>query len=396
MKKPGSLLRNTRKTGRLAPLKTCGVPLWMAARDPRPFALLSTRIITALALILPASTVTALAAARPQMTVIQLTSNANCNSGGQYYPSIDGKGQKIAFTSWCDLQPGGNPDLNSELYVMNADGTGLTQLTFSTGPGADEPAISYNGQKVVFCSNSDLVPGQNSDGNSEIFIVNTDGSGLRQLTHSTGGDPENFGGNTHPRLDPGGQRITFSSDRDLIPGHNTDGNHELFLINIDGTGLRQLTNTTGGYGVFDPGGLDSTGTKVIFDSDRDMAPGGNPDGNYELYMMNINGTGLVQLTNTTGGVGCVGPVWTPNTQMVTFWSDRDLAGNNPDGDYEVFRMNLNGTGLIQVTAGTGGFGAAPWGITPDGKNITVESDRDLVPGGNPGFNSEIYLIKLRP
>ena len=50
----------------------------------------------------------------------------------------------------------------------------------------------------------------------------------------------------------------------------------------------------------------------------------------------------------------------------------------------------------QVTAGTGGFGSAPWGITPDGKTITVESDRDLVPGSNTGANSEIYLIKLHP
>jgi len=339
----------------------------------------------------------ATAAARPQLTIVQLTSNPNCNGGGEYYPSIDGGGQRIAFTSWCDLVPGGNTDQNSELFAMNADGTGLTQLTFTTGgTGISEPAISYNGQKVVFASDRDLVPGSNADFNSEIFVVNIDGSGLAQLTHSTGGDPNNFGGNTHPRLDPKGRLVTFSSDRDLVPGSNSDGNHELFVVGINGTGLAQLTHTTGGYGVFDPGGLDSTGTKVIFDSDRDMVPGGNTDGNYEIFMMNVNGTGLTQLTHTTGGSGCLGPVWTPNTETVTFWSDRDLVGNNADADYEVFRMNVDGTGLVQVTAGTGGFGSAPWGITADGKSITVESDRDLVPGSNAAFNGEIYLIKLRP
>jgi Tol biopolymer transport system component len=339
----------------------------------------------------------ATAAARPQLTVIQLTSNPNCSGGGNYYPSIDASGQKIAFTSWCDLVPGGNPDGNSELFAMNADGTGLTQLTFSTGgTGIYNPAISSNGQKVVFASDRDLVPGSNTDLNSEIFVVNINGSGLVQLTHSTGGDVNNFGGNSHPRLSPAGHRVAFSSDLDLVPGSNSDGNHELFLVNIDGTGLVQLTHTTGGYGVFDPGGLDSTGTKVIFDSDRDMVTGGNTDGNTEIFMMNVNGTGLVQLTNTSGGAGCLGPVWTPNTQTITFWSDRDLVGNNADANYEVFRMNIDGTGLVQVTAGTGGFGSAPWGITSDGKSITVESDRDLVPGSNAGFNSEIYLIKLRP
>ena len=339
----------------------------------------------------------AVAASLPQITVVQLTSNPTCNGGGNYYPSIDAYGKRVAFTSYCDLVPGGNADGNSELFVMNSDGTGLTQLTFTSGGlGINEPAISPNGQKVVFAAAMDLVPGSNPDLNSEIFVVSIDGSGLVQVTHSTGGDPNNFGGNTHPRLDPAGRRITFSSDRDLVPGGNSDGNHELFLINVDGTGLRQLTHTTGGYGVFDPGGLDITETKVIFDSDRDMVPGGNADGNSEIYMMYVSGAGLVQLTNTTGGAGCIGPVWTPNTQTVTFWSDRDFVGNNPDGNYEVLRMNLNGTGLAQITAGTGGFGSAPWGITADGKNIAVESDRDLVPGSNPALNGEVYLVKLRP
>jgi len=355
----------------------------------------TNRVLTPLVLLMLA--MSAVPATLPQLTVVQLTSNPNCGGAGNYYPSIDAGGKKIAFTSFCDLVPGGNADGNSDLFVMNSDGTGLTQLTFTVGGlGINEPAIAPNGQKIVFAAATDLLPGENPDLNSEIFIVNIDGTGLAQVTHSTGGDANNFGGNSHPRLDPQGGHITFSSDLDLVPGGNSDGNHELFLIRIDGTGLRQLTHTTGGYGVFDPGGLDITGTKVIFDSDRDMVPGGNTDGNSEIYMMNVNGTGLVQLTNTTGGAGCVGPVWTPNTQTVTFWSDRDFVGNNPDGNYEVFRMSLNGTGLTQITAGNGGFGAAPWGITADGKNIAVESDRDLVPGSNAGFNSEIYLIKLRP
>jgi len=358
------------------------------------FALAAASAFAIFTLAVPAS-----AATRPQITFIQLTSNPDCNSGvGAVYPSIDAAGQKIAFTSTCDLVTGGNPDGNGELFVMNTDGTGLTQLTFSTGGiGVYNSAIAASGKKVVFASDRDLIPGRNPDLNSEIFVVNIDGSGLRQLTHTTGGDPNNFGGNSHPRLDPTGRTVAFSSDLDLVPGSNTDGNHELFVINLDGTGLRQLTNTTGGYGVFDPGGLDITGTKVIFDSDRDMVPGGNTDGNSELYMMNVDGTALVQLTNTTGGQGCIGPVWTPNGQTVVFWSDRDFVGNNPDQNYEVFRMNIDGSGLTQITAGTGGFlGSVPWGLTADGKTIAVESDRDLVPGGNAGFHYEIYLVRLAP
>jgi Tol biopolymer transport system component len=281
---------------------------------------------------------------------------------------------------------------------MNANGTGLKQLTFSTGGiGSYHPAMSPSGRKIVFTSEADLIPGGNADLNAEIFVINVEGAGLRQLTHTTGGDPNNFGGNTHPRMSWSEQKVSFSSDRDLVLGSNTDGNHELFLVNADGGGVRQLTNTTGGYGVFIASGLDMTDSKVAFDTDRDMVPGGNIDGNWDLFMMNINGTGLVQLTHTTGGTGCIGPVWTLNGQTVAFWSDRNLLGNNADEGYEVFRMQVNGTALVQVTAGTGGYlGSAPWGIAAKGTVMAVESDRDLVPGGNGTFNLEIYLIELRP
>ena len=209
------------------------------------------------------------------MTIVQLTSNPNCNGAGSYYPSIDSAGKKIAFTSWCDLVPGGNSDGNSELFVIDVGRYGLDAAHFHVGgSGANEPAISPNGQKSRFCVRLGSGTGHNADLNSEIFVVNIDGSGLRQLTHTTGGDLNNFGGNTHPRIDPEDKRITFSSDLDLVSGHNSDGNHELFLINIDGPGVTQLTNTTGGYGVFDSGQVwIQPAPKVIFDSDRDMVPG---------------------------------------------------------------------------------------------------------------------------
>lgn len=342
-------------------------------------------------------TFSAKAAVHPELSIIQLTSDTNCSAPGYYYPAIDAKGNTIAFTSYCDLVPGGNPDQNAEAFVMNVDGTGLRQLTFSTNClGSQEVGTSGNGERIVFSSDCDLLPGNNSDGNSEIFTVQADGSGLVQLTHSAGGDPANFGGNTHPRLDPAGLRVTFSSDRDLIPGSNPDGNHELFLMGVNGSGLRQLTSTTGGYGVFGGGSLDASGTKIVFDSDRDMVAGGNTDGNSDLFLMNVDGTGLTQLTNTTGGNGCVGPILSSNGLIVSFWSDRDLAGNNADADYETFHMDLDGSNLVQLTAGTGGFGTAPWGITGDGTTVSVESDRDLVPGNNPGHNFEIFLVRLRP
>jgi len=307
---------------------------------------------------------------------------------------VDATGKKVAFTSNCDLVPGGNADGNAELFYMNTDGTGLRQLTTSVGGfGVGNTSLDLGGHRIVFTSDRDLVPGGNADGNDELFGINVDGTGLRQLTHTTGGNEVcGFPGNSHPRFDFSGQRITFDSDRDLVPGQNADGNTELFVMNADGSGVVQLTSTTGNCGSGE-GSLDGTGTQVVFDSDHDLVAGQNTDGNSEIFKMNVDGTGLVQLTSTVNpdGYGSYQPWWTPDTETIVF------RGDGSDGvTPQLFRMNGNGTRVVQVTCGFGGFGSSPWGITPDGKTISIESSSDLVPGSNSDLNFELYLMRLRP
>ena len=83
--------------------------------------------------------------------------------------------------------------------------------------------------------------------------MNTDGTELLQLTSTTGGI-----GAIHPALDLSGQKIVFASDRDLIAGGNTDENFEIFTIQVNGTGLTQLTRTTGGNSLCAGGGPGET------------------------------------------------------------------------------------------------------------------------------------------
>lgn len=331
-------------------------------------------------------------AGRPQLNVSQLTVTRGCNSGGSFYPSIDASGKAVAFTSTCDLVAGGNTDGNGDLFFMNADGTGLRQLTTTVGGiGVFNTSLSPSGRRIVFASDRDLVPGGNVDGNQELFVIDVNGAGLRQLTHTTGGNPVCGFGSAHPRFDPSGQKITFDSDRDLVPGENADGNDELFLMNADGTGIQQLTNTTGNCGCGE-GSLDDTGTHVLFDSDHDLIPGQNTDQNNEIFKMNLDGSDLVQLTSTVNpaGAGSVAPWWTPDTKTIVF------RGDGADGVFQLFRMNGDGTNLVQVTCAPGAFASAPWGITADGSTIPVESDADLVPGSNRDLDFEVYLLKLRP
>ena len=333
----------------------------------------------------------------PQISFLQLTSTSGCVAdGGSYYPTFDRLLKKVAFTSSCDLVPGHNTDGNGEVFVMNTDGTGLVQLTSTTGGiGAIHPALDQTGQKIVFASDRDMISGGNTDENFEIFTIQLNGTGLTQLTRTTGGNSlcagGGPGGSSDPRFNSAATRIIFGSDRDLVSGENTDGNGEIFEMNLTGTGLTQLTHSTGGCGNGEPS-LDATGTKVLFSSDRDLVAGSNTDGNYEVFSMNTNGSDIVQLTNTVNpaGVGSVAPRWTPDTNTIVF------RGDGANATYQIFRMNGDGSGLEQITWNTGGFGSAPWWISGDGKTIAVESDRDLVPGSNRDLNFEIYAIRMTP
>ena len=82
---------------------------------------------------------------------------------------------------------------SQEIFIINRDGTGLIQLTHS---GAYEPHWSSENNKIVFCSNR--------DGNPEIYVMNSDGSDQTRLTNNTFNDKE-------PAWSPNGTHIAFSS-----------------------------------------------------------------------------------------------------------------------------------------------------------------------------------------
>jgi len=87
------------------------------------------------------------------------------------YAAFPGSNGKIAFHS--------NRDGDWEIFVMNADGSGQTQLTFNTANDA-WPAWSPDGSKIAFASDR--------DGDNEIWVMNSDGSSQTQLTFNTAND----------------------------------------------------------------------------------------------------------------------------------------------------------------------------------------------------------------
>jgi Tol biopolymer transport system component len=183
--------------------------------------------------------------------------------------TVSPRGDKIVFTS--------DRSGDLELFVMDIDGSNVTQVTF--GLGYDGGAFfSPDGSKLVFRSSRPQTPeeqqaykdllkeGMVTPTNMEIYVCNIDGSNLVQVT--------NLGkANWAPYFHPSGEKILFSSN------HHSDRGYQfnIFMIDLDGNNLKQITfdKTFDAFPMFS-----FDGKKLIFSSNRNN--GGTRDTNIFL------------------------------------------------------------------------------------------------------------------
>jgi TolB protein len=251
-------------------------------------------------------------------------------------------------------------DGDAEIYAMRPDGSERRRLTDNTVADAD-PDWSPDGRRIVFVSAQDSTPGAPAR-RPEVFVMNADGSGMRRLHESAG--PA-----AHPRWSPDGQHITFERyDTDVqrfrpyimnsdgtgvrllsaAPGENfslewsPDGSHLLFLSNrsprnwwtmyvmrADGTEERQVAGDEACFSNVDHARWSPDGTRIVYVCTD----------NYEaaLYGIGVDGTGRVQLASPG-----IFPVWSPDGEQLAFSS-------NVTGSFEIYLRDQATGAISQVT-----------------------------------------------
>jgi VCBS repeat-containing protein len=258
------------------------------------------------------------------MTVFtNLTNNAAQDTRADWSPD----GTRIVFDTARDG--------NNEIYVMNADGTGLVRLT-NNGADDSQPAWSPDGSKIAFMSDR--------SGTYEVWVMNADGSGLTQLT--------NVGGSTvsgQPAWSPDGSKIAFTSDRAGGSGF------EIYVMNANGSSVTKLTTASGDDS--EPA-WSPDGSKIVFSSTR--------DGNSEIYVMNADGSGQTRLTNNSALDRT--PVWSPDGSKIAYSSN--LSGTN-----QIYIMDANGANQTAVTSAPSAVSFPDW--SPDGQTLLFTCNNEV-------------------
>jgi len=252
-------------------------------------------------------------------------------AGANQDPVWSAAAQRVAFVS--------TRDGNSQIYSMHLDGSSQTRLTNNSAADTS-PAWSPDGSRIAFVSNR--------DGNPEIYVMNADGSGQTRLTNNSASD-------TAPVWSPDGTRLAFITDR--------DGNPELYVMSADGSNQKRLTN----------------------DPEPESQPAWSPNGSWiayvrgsgtsaEIYISVPDGSGQLRLTNNSAAD--TQPAWSPDSSHLAFVSERD-------GNPEIYTMLADGSAQTRLTNSAGRDDNPLW--SPNGSLIAFSSDRDGFP--------QVYIMK---
>jgi eukaryotic-like serine/threonine-protein kinase len=243
-----------------------------------------------------------------------------------------------------------NREGNSEIYVMNLDGTGLRRVTNNK---TEETSANWSpdGKRIVFESSPQI--GVESD----IWIMDADGSNQQNLSNFPGLD-------MRPIFSPDGTKIAFGSNRSLTDRREAN----IWVMNSDGSNPKQLTDNT------------------AFESDPNWSPDSKKivytkamtGSVFDIWMMNADGAEQTNVSNTDKADEAL-PVFSPDGQRLVYSTNFESLSPR----YDLWIMTTDGENRQRVTINPANDLEAVW-----------LSDTKLVFQSNRETNYKIYQTDI--
>jgi hypothetical protein len=264
--------------------------------------------------------------------------------GGPAFAAYPGANGKIAYEEDNGVEP--------EIFVMNADGSGQTNLTNDPGVPPNtvndrDPVWSPDGTRIAFS--------RANQGHQNIYVMNADGSGRIELTPGPDVTGEANGG-IEPTWSPSGTHIAYNHSGDIWVMSASGGSKVRLEFGSgletwpawspDGTKIAFIR----GFDVWVGPATGGVPTQLTTGAGSEKGPDWSPEGSkivYErsghIWSMNSNGSGQTDLTTGLNETGTL-PAWSPDGSKIVFDSNGFTAPNG----YDIFVMNPDGTGVTRL------------------------------------------------
>jgi hypothetical protein len=254
--------------------------------------------------------------------------------------------QNRALDTAPDISPGGTQivfvsdrDGNEEIYRMNSDGSDVRRLT--TEPAKDSyPFWSADGARIIFCS-------QRDDGRTyEVYLMNSDGTDPIRITHNSVSEEWAY-------LSPDMQKIVYAVGP--FPRYS------LYVMNVDGSDPRQIfsSDKSAAFPKWSRDGKTIACNHAALSAGRIVG---------DIGLMNGDGSNFRQITQTGAGFVSEGPYWSPDGSRIVFQSNRT-------GNFQIYVMNADGSDPVRLTNHHGNDYYPSWGPVPAPPEPTLLSLR---------------------
>lgn len=315
-------------------------------------------------------------ASQDGVTLTAVTQNTSA-SLDSIYPAFNSTGANLTFTSLEALTglANGTSALSYNIWKSTSTGSSPTHLTGNSVAGLDgnsPPVYSPDGTKIVFASKTAISGSFNgtASGSYNIWIINSDGSGITPLTANTNSGLDSI----QPVWDPGGSIIYFASKTATNGTFNGTASlsYNIWKVNTSGTGLTALTsNTAAGLDSWQPA-VSPDATTVAFSSLAKIS--GTTPSSYNIWTVGTNGIGLNYLTSSTAAaLDSVTPAWASDSTEIAFASKMKVAGATANS-YNIWSMSNTGASQVALTTNTAaGLDSTTPAYSPDIVKIAFTS-----------------------